>query len=253
MRKMSDLSLVLVALIIIGCKAADTVGDYRYFPKEIVFQVEVNEKTKVNGKWMKAFPETLSKDVTNDSIALQHVDQTSDSLFHTDARVPEETPAFSDTTVLQDSTADRVKSEEEEHFFTKEELDFFQLLFQRNTQDIERKIFTLLHLKGIDSTLYRKKQVLERTPEIVVTIVDYKVGEFNLIKNMDSQMIYQVVMKDGNKKVIAKFKKKYIVKAVPSQPLETERLAMINTSFCEDLFEFMLRHFKYKLKDGLSS
>ena len=199
-------------------------GTDKVFPEKILFNITFNEKTKINGKYLKSesIEENLS-DLSSD----EQMPQT-----ETKEENSEETENVTETN-------DIYLSEEEEKFYLN--------VLDKNKSDLEMKLFKFIQGKNIKTTFFRSMENPANTPEIHVFIDNYQSGEFNLIKNVNTQMTYIVEIQNRNKKNIAKIKKKYIVRTVSSKPLEAQRLSELNERFIKDIYRLMTRYLQDKM------
>ena len=86
----------------------------------------------------------------------------------------------------------------------------------------------------------------ENVPEIHIYIENYQSGEFNLIKNINTQMTYTAEVINRNKKSVAKIRKKYRVRTVSSKPLEAQRLSELNERFVKEIFRLITKYLQDK-------
>ena len=92
-------------------------------------------------------------------------------------------------------------------YLSEEEEKFYLNVLDKNKSDLEMKLFKFIQGKNIKTTFFRSMENPANTPEIHVFIDNYQSGEFNLIKNVNTQMTYIVEIQNRNKKNIAKIKK----------------------------------------------
>lgn len=201
-------------------------GTDKVFPEKILFNITFNEKTKINGKYLKS----ESKEIKLNEAEQENIEQMPQT--ETKEENSEETENVTETN-------DIYLSEEEEKFYLN--------VLDKNKSDLEMKLFKFIQGKNIKTTFFRSMENPANTPEIHVFIDNYQSGEFNLIKNVNTQMTYIVEIQNRNKKNIAKIKKKYIVRTVSSKPLEAQRLSELNERFIKDIYRLMTRYLQDKM------
>lgn len=214
-------------------------GTNKVFPEKILFNITFNEKTKINGKYLKS----ESKEIKLNEAKQENIEQIEESLsdLSSDEQMPqtETKEENSEETENVTETNDIYLSEEEEKFYLN--------VLDKNKSDLEMKLFKFIQGKNIKTTFFRSMENPANTPEIHVFIDNYQSGEFNLIKNVNTQMTYIVEIQNRNKKNIAKIKKKYIVRTVSSKPLEAQRLSELNERFIKDIYRLMTRYLQDKM------
>lgn len=208
------------------------------FPEKVLFVVTFDEKTKINGKYMKIPEENLQ----NNEEKLQYnvENEVSSDVILEDA-LPE-LQKYSDDSKENNSV------QKKEIYLSDEQMLFYQDVLNKNKSDLEMKLFKIVKSKSIKTAFFRNMEDSENIPEIAVYIENYQSGEFNLIKNINTQMTYNVEVINRNKKTVAKIKKKYIVKTVSSKPLEAQRLSEVNERFAKELFRLMTKYLQDKTK-----
>lgn len=214
-------------------------GTDKVFPEKILFSITFNEKTKINGKYLKS----ESKEIKLNEAEQENIEQIEESLsdLSSDEQMPqtETKEENSEETENVTETNDIYLSEEEEKFYLN--------VLDKNKSDLEMKLFKFIQGKNIKTTFFRSMENPANTPEIHVFVDSYQSGEFNLIKNVNTQMTYIVEIQNRNKKNIAKIKKKYIVRTVSSKPLEAQRLSELNERFIKDIYRLMTRYLQDKM------
>lgn len=214
-------------------------GTNKVFPEKILFNITFNEKTKINAKYLKS----ESKEIKLNEAEQENIEQIEESLsdLSNDEQMPqtETKEENSEETENVTETNDIYLSEEEEKFYLN--------VLDKNKSDLEMKLFKFIQGKNIKTTFFRSMENPANTPEIHVFVDSYQSGEFNLIKNVNTQMTYIVEIQNRNKKNIAKIKKKYIVRTVSSKPLEAQRLSELNERFIKDIYRLMTRYLQDKM------
>ena len=202
------------------------------FPEKVLFVVNFDEKTKINGKYMK-IPEAK---LQNDEKKIQNnaeTDVSSDVVLEDNLPEP------------QDASADSAESDQAQKkdiYLSEEQTLFYQDVLDKNKSDLEMKLFKMVKNNNIKTAFFRSMENSENIPEIIVYMEQYQSGEFNLIQNINTQMTYRAEVINGNKKIVAKIRKKYIVKTVSSSPLEAQRLSEVNERFAKKLFRLMTKY-----------
>ena len=110
-------------------------------------------------------------------------------------------------------------------------------------------MFSHFRKNSLNIELYRSKNDILNPTDLLfdIRIRNYQEGEFNLIRNRNTQIYYEVIISDGLQKNIANFNKKYIVKTNYNLPLEIGRLNKVNEQFTSELFDFSKRIIKGKV------
>ncbi|MCH5149751.1 MAG: hypothetical protein J1G30_03705 [Spirochaetales bacterium] len=149
----------------------------------------------------------------------------------------------------QDASADSAESDQAQKkdiYLSEEQTLFYQDVLDKNKSDLEMKLFKMVKNNNIKTAFFRSMENSENIPEIIVYMEQYQSGEFNLIQNINTQMTYRAEVINGNKKIVAKIRKKYIVKTVSSSPLEAQRLSEVNERFAKKLFRLMTKYLQDK-------
>lgn len=203
------------------------------FPEKVLFTVNFDEKTRINGMLMKPSKE----EPNDDEKMLLDNDVSSDTVPKENLPKPQND---------SEETTEKAPPQREEIYLSDEQTMFYQDVLNKNKSDLEMNLFKTMKSKGVRTTFFRSLENQEGIPEIHVYIENYQSGEFNLIKNVNTQMTYTAEVINKNKKNIAKIKKKYIVKTVSSKPLEAQRLSEVNERFAKELFRLMTKYLQDK-------
>lgn len=211
-------------------------GKKTNFPEKVLFIVNFDEKTKINEKYMKVHEETLpdNKEENQNNV---ETDVSSDTAL--EENLPEQQENA-------DNSKENSSIQKKEIYLSDEQTLFFQDVLNKNKSDLEMKLFKIVKSKNVKTAFFRNMENSENIPEIHVYIENYQSGEFNLIKNINTQMTYSAEVISRDKKNIAKIRKKYIVKTVSSKPLEAQRLSEVNERFAKELFRLMTKYLQDK-------
>ncbi len=206
------------------------------FPEKVLFIVNFDEKTKINEKYMKVYEEILpgNKEEIQNNV---ETDVSSDTAL--EEKLPEQQENI-------DNSKENSSIQKKEIYLSDEQTLFFQDVLNKNKSDLEMKLFKIVKSKNVKTAFFRNMENTENIPEIHVYIENYQSGEFNLIKNINTQMTYSAEVISRDKKNIAKIRKKYIVKTVSSKPLEAQRLSEVNERFAKELFRLMTKYLQDK-------
>lgn len=204
------------------------------FPEKVLFVVTFDENTKINGKYMK-IPEENAQ--SNEELWNSESDVSSDVVSQ---------DALSGSQKLSDDSKENDSAQKEEMYLSEEQTLFYQNVLNKNKSDLEMNLFKIVKSKNVKTVFFRNMENSENIPEITVYMEDYQSGEFNLIKNINTQITYYVEVINRNKKNVAKIKKKYIVRTVSSKPLEAQRLSEVNERFAKELFRLMTKYLQNK-------
>lgn len=220
------------------------------FPEKVLFTVSFNENTKVNNKFLlsqkkdsgqkenvvEEMPATSTEEKENIEEKLSNEEEVSNN----EKKTEEAAEKLSDKSQTDNEKAisDLYLSEEQQKFY-------FDIL-NKNKVDLEMKLYNFIKNKDIKTAFFRSMENPENVPEIHICIENYQSGEFNLIKNTNTQMTYTAKVINRNKKSIAKIKKKYIVKTVSSKPLEAQRLSELNERFVKEIFRLITKYLQEK-------
>lgn len=226
-------------------------------PSKILFIIKTSENIKINGKRFPKDKPTTKLTTTKEektpitSIELETKEE-SDEQDTDKTNIKEKNSSDTNDSTLKETdirntTEDETSKSEnikksvtnDNRFLSENDSTFYKERLEQNRVDIEKKLFALITQEHKSCKLYRKKEVTKGIPEITVTIEEYNQGEFNFIRDVNTQIRYSITIKNGKKKTIANFRKKYIVRAISSQPLEGQRLSILNKNFVDDLYKLI--------------
>ena len=220
------------------------------FPEKVLFTVSFNENTKVNNKFLLSpqknsgqkenITEEMPATSTEEKENIEKTISNEENVSNNEEKTEETTEKLSDKseTGNEKALADLYLSEELQKFY----ID----ILNKNKLDLEMKLYNFIKNKDIKTAFFRSMENTENVPEIHICIENYQSGEFNLIKNINTQMTYTAEIINRNKKSIAKIKKKYIVKTVSSKPLEAQRLSELNERFVKEIFRLITKYLQDK-------
>lgn len=214
-----------------------------HFPKKVLFTVNFDEKTKINGLLIKPANEQLNdeadklRDNADDETLNLHNENSADAVFNEN-----QSQSQNDS----DKSENETPTKKKEIYLSEEQTQFYREVLNKNKSDLEMNLFKVMKSNDVKTAFFRSLENSENVPELHVYMENYQSGEFNLIKNINTQMTYRVEVISKNKKNIAKIRKKYIVKTVSSMPLEAQRLSEINERFAKELFRLMTKYLQDK-------
>ena len=178
------------------------------FPEKVLFTVSFNENTKVNNKFLlsqkkdsgqkenvvEEMPATSTEEKENIEEKLSNEEEVSNN----EKKTEEAAEKLSDKSQTDNEKAisDLYLSEEQQKFY-------FDIL-NKNKVDLEMKLYNFIKNKDIKTAFFRSMENPENVPEIHICIENYQSGEFNLIKNTNTQMTYTAKVINRNKKSSAK-------------------------------------------------
>ena len=212
------------------------------FPEKVLFTVSFNENTKVNNKFL------LSQEkVSNQKEGLIEEEASTEEKLLNEENVPNIEKKTEETSEKL-STETKTDNEKAvaELYLSEDQQKFYLDILNKNKVDLEMKLYNFIKNKDIKTAFFRSMENPENVPEIHIYIENYQSGEFNLIKNINTQMTYTAEVINRNKKSVAKIRKKYIVRTVSSKPLEAQRLSELNERFVKEIFRLITKYLQDK-------
>lgn len=233
-----------IFILMISCSTVEVKEDQQNETK-LHIQLICDADTKVNGLYLYEpyveVNDNTTDDVTNDKIENYPAEN---STMATDLQAPKTgNDGNGDLTAMQDKEN---KPEKLTYINDEKKRAYYVNQFSKIETDIHKKLFTDVYKNRLGIELY--KYVPDSTDDInlmlTIKVINYTEGEYNLIKNINTKIKYEVTLSNAENKIIAKFKKSYILVTDFEYPIELLRLSKINEILSHDITHHLKRYAK---------
>lgn len=207
-------------------------------PEKIILTIIKDEQTKINNLY-------FNKDI---NVIIESEEKIEEIIKPEEKEGEEESEdneeAESDETVKEEIKKN--KKDEIKYITDPSKIEYYTNLFEKIKENIEEVLFTEFHRKKLEIELYRDSadSVSEKDLFMQIILRNYEEGEFNLIKNRDTKIRYDVNIMNNEEKLIANFSRNYILRTDHNFPLEIHRISEINKKFSADLTGFLINVLK---------
>jgi hypothetical protein len=208
-------------------------------PEKIILIIIKDEQTKINNLY---FMQDINSVNELEDVS-EEVKETEEIETKKEAGDNEE---VNDVEEIVKDDSQKTKKSEEKYITDPLKIVYYSNLFEKIKDNIEEVLFTEFHNKKLEIELYRNSADLTSGKDLIMQIIlrNYEEGEFNLIKNRDTKIRYDVNIMNIEEKLIANFSKNYILRTDHNFPLEIHRISEINKKFSADLTGFLLNVLK---------